>query len=100
MVRKKYATSHTAALQKVEDALTGETSIIMALRMTAGDIGTVSAENSKGPDPGNQRTLAHPEWNGVTPPNFNRVESLPAMPLDKFEAETQWLVCTFLWDVG
>ena len=96
MVRNKYAATHSGALKKVEDALTAETSIITALKTTAGECTTAGPDNTgRGQDAEKSRTLAHPDWNGETPPNFDRAETLPETPLDKFEAETQWLVCKF-----
>lgn len=91
LVKNKYASSHPTGLKKIQDMINSEKDLSSALETQAAESGVVvpAASTSSGPavvTPTPSRTLASPDYDGSSPPNFDRTVEFTEKALADFNS--------------
>lgn len=87
-MKNKYISTHLASLSAIEDQISKETGIAKAV---AGSVGESGDGNDQVATSGNgaaskNRTLASPDYDGCTVPNFDKRVELVSKPMEEFTA--------------
>ncbi|CAK9110877.1 FO synthase subunit 1, partial [Durusdinium trenchii] len=101
LVKNKYASSHPTGLKKIQDMINSEKDLSSALETQAAESGVVvpAASTSSGPavvTPTPSRTLASPDYDGSSPPNFDRTVEFTEKALADFNSSQVLHCCALL----
>lgn len=86
MVRQKFAGSHQDPLAKLDEAISQETSVQNAIKMTQ-----APPASSSGAASGQTRTMASPQWDNEAPINWRKTVPLTPVSTADFDANNTFL---------